>query len=118
MNNLPLLILRLFLGVTFIWIGVYIWQAPEAWGGYIQPWAANLSPIPMRELMLGTALLDIGLGIWLLIGKTIWIPALIASLHLAIVLLTSGINAITVRDIGLLGATLFLFLHYKGISGR
>lgn len=113
MKNLPVLILRLFLAINFIWIGVYIFQQPEAWGGYIQPWAKNLSPIPIKELMLGTAIFDIGLGIWLLLGRMIWIAALIASIHLAVVLVTSGINAITVRDIGLLGATLFLFLNHR-----
>jgi len=113
MNSIALLILRIGLGATFIWIGVYIYQAPEAWGNYLMPWARNILPIPIKELMLGTAILDIGLGVLFLIGKFTRIAGLVAAIHLTVVLITSGINAITVRDIGLLGAALFFFLNKK-----
>ena len=112
MQNKAMFILRLGLAITFIWIGIYIFQAPEAWGNYLLPWARELLPIPIKELMLGTAILDIAIGVLLAIGKFIWPAALVGSIHLAMVMATSGINAITVRDVGLLGATLFLFLHY------
>jgi len=35
-------ILRIGLAVTFLWIGVLILRNPEAWGGYMRPWAAGL----------------------------------------------------------------------------
>ena len=112
-ENLAMLSLRLGMAITFIWIGVYIFQAPEDWSGYLQSWAGNLVPFPLKWLMLFTAFLDISIGI--LFALNLWIKhaALAASFHLAIILITSGINAITVRDIGLLGATLFLVFHSR-----
>ncbi|OGI95529.1 hypothetical protein A2917_03170 [Candidatus Nomurabacteria bacterium RIFCSPLOWO2_01_FULL_42_17] len=110
MNKISLHILRTGLAITFIWIGILIFRNPEAWGGYISPWALELIPIPIREAMIGTALLDMAIGIFLLFNSFVWIAALLGTLHLIIVLITSGINDVTIRDIGLLGAIVALFI--------
>ena len=105
-------VLRVGIAVTFLWIGILIFKNPEAWGtGFIQPWAAGLLPIPIREAMISTAILDIVIGVALLIDTLTWLAGAVGSIHLIIVLIVSGINEITVRDIGLLSATLALFAH-------
>lgn len=104
-------ILRVGVAITFLWIGILIFKEPEAWGGYLQPWAVGLLPLPLKEAMIGTALLDIGVGFLILIDVLPWLASLLGSIHLAIVLTVSGINAITVRDIGLLAATLALLVQ-------
>ena len=101
-------ILRVGMAITFLWIGILIFKEPEAWEGYLQPWAVNLLPFSLKTAMLGTAILDILIGFFLLIDYLTWPAALIGSFHLIIVLIVSGINAITIRDIGLLAATLSL----------
>lgn len=102
-------ILRVGIAVTFLWIGILILKNPEAWGtGFIQPWAAGFLPVPLKEAMIGTAILDLLIGMFLLIDKFTWLAAAVASVHLIIVLTVSGINEITVRDVGLLAATLAL----------
>ncbi len=101
-------ILRVGVAITFLWIGVLIFKDPQAWGGFLQPWAADLLPVPLEQAMIGTAILDILVGIILLSGFFVWIAALVGSIHLIIVLVTVGINDVTVRDIGLLAATLAL----------
>lgn len=103
-------ILRVGLAITFLWIGILIFQEPEAWGGYLQPWAANLLPIPLKEAMIGAALLDITIGVFLLVDILTPLAALLGIFHLIIILAVSGINAITVRDIGLLAALLALMI--------
>lgn len=106
-------ILRVGLGITFAWIGVFILRSPETWGGYLQPWARNLLPFPLKTVMLSTGWFDVAIGALLLLG--IW-PRLVAfgaAAHLIIVLLTSGINDITVRDIGLLAAALALVVGVR-----
>lgn len=103
-------ILRVGVAVTFIWIGVLIFKTPEAWGGYLQPWAAGLLPIPITQAMAGTAILDIAIGVMLLVDFFVWIAALIGAIHLIVVLTVSGITDITVRDIGLLAAVLALII--------
>lgn len=102
-------ILRIGLGVTFLWIGVLIFRGPEFWGGFLQPWAIDFLPVPLREAMIGSAIMDIVIGIALLVNVGVWIAALIGSIHLVIILITCGVTEITVRDIGLLGGTIALF---------
>src|SRR3989344_170200 len=101
-------ILRVGLGITFVWVGVLIFKEPQAWGGYLQPWAAGFLPIPLEQAMMGTAILDIVIGALFLIDCFTWLAALVGALHLITVLTVSGITDITVRDIGLLAGTVAL----------
>lgn len=108
MNKTSFHILRVGLAVTFLWIGVLIFKEPEAWGGYLMPWTAGLLPIPIAQAMIGTAVLDIVIGGLLLFDYLVWLAALVGTIHLIIVLTVSGITDITVRDIGILAATVAL----------
>lgn len=108
MQKVPFHILRVGVAITFLWVGVLIFKQPEAWGGFLQPWAAGLLPIPIAQAMVGTAFLDITIGVLLLIDLFVWPAALVGAIHLIIVLTVSGITDITVRDIGLLAAALAL----------
>lgn len=103
MKNSAYHIVRVTMAITFLWVGVLIFKDPESWGGLLQPWAMNLLLAPLKETMIGTAVLDMAIGILLLVDFMPWLAALIGSIHLIIVLATTGITAITVRDIGLLG---------------
>lgn len=104
-------ILRVGVAITFLWIGILIIKNPEGWSGLVQPWAAGLLPVPLKLAMTATAILDISVGLVLLAGFLSWAAALVASAHLALVLTVTGINAITVRDIGLLAATIAIFIN-------
>lgn len=110
MNKASFHLLRVGLAITFLWIGVLIFKNPESWSGYLQPWAAELIPIPLVQAMIGTAILDIIIGALLLIDTFTWLAAFVGAIHLVIVLATSGITDITVRDIGLLVAALALMI--------
>ena len=102
-------ILRVGLGITFLWIGILIFRDPQYWSSYMQPWAANLLFVPAEQAMLGTAVLDVAIGLLLLIDLWVWVAGLLGTFHLITVLIVSGIDVITVRDIGLLSATVALF---------
>ena len=110
MKRISFHILRVGLAVTFLWIGILIIKNPEAWGGYLQPWAAGLLPVPLAQAMFGTAILDIAIGAFLLINFLPWLAATIGAIHLIAILIVSGITDITVRDIGLLAGTLALII--------
>ena len=103
-------ILRVGVAITFLWIGLLIFRSPEAWGGYLLPWAAGLLPVPMEQIMISTAILDIIIGALLVIDLATWLASLIGAIHLVIVLAVSGITDITVRDIGLFAALLALMI--------
>jgi uncharacterized membrane protein YphA (DoxX/SURF4 family) len=96
------------MGITFLWIGILILKDPMYWSGYIQSWAMNLIPIPLEQTMLITAILDIAIGLAFLIDIATWIAALAGALHIGLVLVVAGIDAVTVRDIGLLTACIDL----------
>ena len=101
-------LLRIGLGIVFLWIGVMIFQDPVGWSTFIRPWAARLIPVPLVQAMQETAALDVIVGALLVSGLLVWAAAALGAFHLAVVLVTSGVNATTVRDIGLLGACLSL----------
>lgn len=111
MKNASFHILRVGMAITFLWIGILIFREPQSWGPYLQPWAANLLPVSLKSAMIGTAIFDIAVGFLFLVDVATWIAALFGSIHLVIVLTVVGINAITVRDIGLLTGTLALLLQ-------
>lgn len=112
MNNLASHILRVGLGITFIVIGFVVWAAPEGWAGFLQPWARNFMPSDIVSTMKSTAALDVILGVWLLVNRVAWLPALIASAHLLIILITTtAMGVIIERDLGLLAAALALFFQ-------
>lgn len=101
-------ITRVGLSITFMWIGVLILRSPEAWGSFLQPWALKLLPVPLVQAMIATAILDILVGVSLLFDLFVWVVALLGALHIFIVLVTTGISDITIRDIGLFTASVAL----------
>lgn len=103
-------VLRVGTAITFLWVGILISRDPEFWGGFLKPWAAGLLPVPLREAMIGTAALDFLIGFFLLIDSFVWIAALLGAFHLTLVLAVSGIDEVTVRDIGLLAGCIALII--------
>lgn len=101
-------ILRVGMGITFIWVGVLIIRDPIAWGAFIQPWVIDILPTSVEHTMIATAIFDIVVGALMLIDVFTWAAGSLAALHLAGVLAVSGIDAITVRDIGLATGSLAL----------
>lgn len=110
--------LRVGLAITFLWIGVLIFQNPEAWGGYLNPWAAKLLPFSLETTMVGTAIFDIVVGFLLLTNYFTFWASTVASLHLIVVMTVSGINPITIRDLGLLAGTLALAVSTFAALGK
>lgn len=103
-------ILRVGTAVTFLWIGILILQNPESWAGMILPWVQKLLPFPVGELMFATGILDIVVGVLLLVHVWTWFASFVGTLHLIAVLAATGINTVTIRDVGLLTATIALFI--------
>lgn len=111
MRTLSLRILRVGLGLVFIGVGFYIFQDPQGWGFMLQPWAAKIIGNSIIPAMLTTAVIDIAIGILLIAGVWVWLAALVGVLQLVVILITVGINSITIRDVGLLFAVFVLMLE-------
>lgn len=111
MNSLAVHILRIGLGATFILIGFSVWAAPEAWGSFVQPWALAFLPKDIASFMKSTAIVDMFLGVWMLVNRGTWIAALVASLHVLVILITTTTMGVIIeRDVAIFAATLALFL--------
>lgn len=101
------LLMRISLGLVFIWIGIDILRTPDAWIGFL-PATLPLGLDRTLALKLNGAL-DLGLGLMLLWGHWPKLAALLAGLHLAGIIVVHGIDAVIIRDVGLLGTALALF---------
>ncbi len=95
-------ILRVGIGITFVWIGVLILRDPSAWGHLLQPWAVGLiGGDSLRAAMLATAALDILVGLALLTDTVIFWAAMLGFIHVVNVIIVVGITGATVRDIAI-----------------
>lgn len=110
MNNRALLVLRIGLGITFIWIGALIVQEPEGWAGLIRTELTQFMPVDPAAMMFNTGILDIVLGLMLILGIWLWVAGLIAALHMLVVILTIYAGDSTARDVGLMAAGLAIML--------
>ena len=114
--NYSYLFLRLGLGAVFLWIGIDIFRNPTNWIGFV-PAALPLGLSRDAALQLN-GLFDTIIGLLLITGQLPRLTALLATLHVAGVLLTNRIDAVLARDICLLGSSLALLAwpHHK--SGK
>lgn len=102
------------LGIVFLWIGLDILVHPTNWIGFL-PENIPLGLSRERALFLN-GIADAVAGSLLILH---WWPRLIsgyAILHLLGILVTNGIDAVIIRDVGLLGIALALFFwptHYR-----
>lgn len=108
----PWLILRIGLFLTFIWVGYLVLREPLVWGSYINKWVLEFIPLDIKRFMMITGIVDILIGVSFLHRRTVFLASVFGSLHLASILLVSGVNEATVRDIGLLGGTISIFIKY------
>ena len=112
----PLWPLRLGLGLMYIYSGYDLFYHPTSWVWAVPPWFAQLiSPIisvvaflrfqGIVEFLMALLLLAWFSGKW-----SVRIVAIFSTLEMAAVLLFTGIDLITFRDIGLLGASSALLI--------
>lgn len=96
------------LGIVFAWIGVDILRHPDIWIGYLpQAIPFGLS----RELALKiNGGVDLAIGVSFLLRSWPKLTAFFAVAHLAGIIFTQGIDAVLIRDVGLLGTALALFM--------
>ncbi len=110
-------LLRLGLGATFLWIGIDIIRHPSTWLGYLPE---SLPFGLARETALQiNGVVDAALGVLFIINRFPRSTALLATLHLAGILIFYGIDAVTIRDVGLFGMALaLLFWPQHGYRKR
>ncbi|MBI2640348.1 MAG: hypothetical protein HYW91_00465 [Candidatus Sungbacteria bacterium] len=108
--------LRLGLGLMYIYSGFSLFSEPIYWVGFVPGWfdglIANIMPVELFLRVQGVGEFFVGLlflawfgGIW---GTRI--ASILSSLSLAAIIVFVGVDLVTFRDVGLLGAAVALLV--------
>lgn len=110
-SELMIMVLRLGGGSVFLWFGIDKWIHPESWFGYIPNWFWPLSPVGAEETLIILGILEFLIGAMLIMGKYVREAAILAVVQLFAILVVTGANEVTVRDVGLMGIYLALIIE-------
>jgi uncharacterized membrane protein YphA (DoxX/SURF4 family) len=113
--------LRLGVGVVFLSFGLDKFRSEQAqfasWADWVPGWFSMLIGGRVKEFIYGLGVFEVLVGVAFLTGYLLFWAALLSSVFLlaTVLLSTSGlffgrIDQSTIRDIGLLGATLSVML--------
>jgi hypothetical protein len=105
-------LLRIGVAFAFIYPAVSAWFNPYAWVGYFPSFIQSF--VDPMLLLHPFGALEIGIALWILFGKRIFIPSLIAVIMLAcIVILNLSQMDVLFRDIPILLMALALLFSAK-----
>lgn len=107
-SNSATVLLRIALGLVFLWFGSNQLMNPSGWSGFL-PDVALSFPLSPETLIQANGSFEILFAVLLLVGFFTRIVALLLAIHLGAIVLSVGFNEIGVRDFGLTCATLSLF---------
>lgn len=108
--------LRLGLGAMYLYSGYDLVANPQHWYGFVPRWFSQaVTQVASVETYLrlqgaGELLLGILFLAWFLPRIAVRMASVVAVAEMALILLFVGIDPITFRDIGLLGAATALFI--------
>lgn len=107
-------VLRIGLGIVFLWFGLSQIKSPGEWIVFLPSWISFLG-IPATTFVYMNGIFEIVLGFFMLLGLYVRFSALLLSLHLFGIAFAVGYNAIAVRDFGLAVATFAVFLNGRDV---
>lgn len=102
-------LLRLGMGVVFLFFSYYQFNDPSLWTGIVPKEITAIFAGNAIMLVLMNAWFELVAGICLLIGFQVRTVALLLALHLFGIASTIGISPLGIRDFGLSVATLSIF---------
>lgn len=110
-QKMGLLILRFGLAAVFLWFGFSQLFDGINWVSWVPEWAVNTLHLPPAMIVLANGFFEVVFGTLLAVGVGLRFVAPLLALHLALITIEIGFNAIGVRDFGLTMATVaFYFL--------
>ena len=109
--DLMTMLLRLGGGSVFLWFGIDKWLHPEAWFGYVPEWLWPLSPVGPEETLILLGVVEFAVGAAIIVGKYVREAAILAVVQLVAIVAVTGMNEITIRDLGLMGIYLALIVE-------
>jgi uncharacterized membrane protein YphA (DoxX/SURF4 family) len=108
-QEIGVLILRLGLAAVFLWFGFSQLLDSVNWVSWVPEWAVNFLRIPPAMIVLLNGAFEVIAGGLIALNILTRWAALGLALHLAVITFDIGLNAIGIRDFGLMAATFALF---------
>lgn len=115
--------LRLGLGMMYLYSGFDLFANPQHWYGFVPRWLSQLLlPAISIDLYLkiqgvGEFLIGLVFVIWVVQGLIVRTAAWLAVVEMALIIIFIGVDPITFRDIGLLGAAVALLVILSSKDG-
>lgn len=103
-------IVRLGLGLVFLWFGLTQIFNGQSFLGYLPSFAKQIPLAPLTLILLN-GILDTVIGLFYIIGILTRLTAFVAMLHLCLVVIGLGYNDIAVRDVGLIIMSLSVMIN-------
>lgn len=114
MNKTTEQLLRVGVAIAFIYPAISAWFAPFAWIGYLPGFALDLAGAHEMILLHAFGVFEILIGLWVLFGKRIFIPSVIATGTLTIIIvLHANQMDVIFRDIPIALMALSLALKHR-----
>lgn len=109
------LVMRAFLGFVLLWFGVNELLDPRYWSGYVPPIVLQFFPFSVNVFVqahgIVLSLLGLALFFKIYVRLTGFITMAVLLSIISGLIVTDGFNEIVVRDIGLFGLALAMWLH-------
>ena len=104
------LVIRIGIAFCFLYAAIAGFVDPQSWVGWFPKFMREL--LPDNTLLGGWGIFEIILALWILSGKKIFIPSVLASLSLAgLILYNLNVMDIIFRDVTILCATIALAIE-------
>ncbi len=98
-------VMRFGLAIVFGWFGIDKFLNVANWYGWIPGW---LPAMPQDMLLYALGAIEVVLALMLIGGRFVRLAGLLCAIFLLAIVLSFGINEITIRDIGLIALALAL----------
>lgn len=107
------LVLRVGLAFVFFWFGFSQLNDQTMWVGLIPTWIVSLTGMSAKAIVIANGIFEVIMASLLCLGVAVRIVALLLALHLFTIVLKLGMNAVGVRDVGLLCALVSVMITGK-----
>ncbi len=104
-------VLRLGIGFVFLWFGFSQLHDQDMWLSLIPDSLIALTGISAKAMVIGNGIFEIVFATLMVCGIWVRYAALLLALHLIGIIGAVGLNAIGIRDVGLMLATFAIALH-------
>ncbi len=103
------LILRYGLALTYLFSGYDLIAHPRTWSSFIPYWFANLLPVDVLTYIQFQGAIELLIALAFIFGILLRPAAFLSALEMVGILILYGIDAITFRDLAILGGSLAVF---------